>query len=77
MLSLHLLLLTRVVQCITPPEEQSSIAELNPDGYIECYNDLDCPDPVEVVEKSAISTFFCSGEIKVNVALIVLRGNTL
>ena len=54
-----------------------SIAELNPDGYIECFKDLDCPDPVEVVEKSAISTFFCSGEIKVNVALIVLRGNTL
>ena len=64
MLSLHLLLLTRVVQCITPPEEQLSIAELNPDGYIECFEDLDCPDPVEVPENKTISSFSCSGEIK-------------
>ena len=41
-----------------------SIAELNPDGYIECFEDLDCPDPVEVPENKTISSFSCSGEIK-------------
>ena len=49
---------------MTPPEEQLTIAELNPDGYIECYEDLDCPDPVEVPENKTISSFSCSGEIK-------------
>ena len=46
-----------------PPWEQFPY-ELNPAGYIECYDDLDCPDPVEVAEKSTIRKFFCSGEIK-------------
>ena len=48
---------------MTPLEEQLSY-ELNRDGYIECYEDLDCPDPVEDVENKTISSFSCSGEIK-------------
>lgn len=52
-----------------PPEEQLSIAELNPDGYIECFEDLDCPDPVEVPENKTISSFSCSGEIKSQLCL--------
>ena len=38
--------------------------KLNPECYIECYEDLDCPDPVEVPENKTISSFSCSGEIK-------------
>ena len=64
MLSLHLLLLTTGVQCMTPLEEQLPTAELNLDGYIECFEDLDCPDPVEVAENNTISSFSCSGEIE-------------
>ena len=44
MFILHLLLFTTGVQCMTPLEEQFPY-ELNPAGYIECYDDLDCPDP--------------------------------
>ena len=68
MLSLHLLLLTTGVQCMTPLEEQLSY-ELNRDGYIECYEDLDCPDPVEDMENKTISSFSCSGEIKSQLCL--------
>ena len=46
------------------PVEELLPYELNPDGYIECYEDLDCPDPVEDPENETISTFSCSGEMK-------------
>ena len=54
---------------MSPQEEQLTIAELNPDGYIECYEDLDCPDPIEVPENKTISSFSCSGEIKSQLCL--------
>ena len=54
---------------MSPLKEQLTIAELNPDGYIECYEDLDCPDPVEVPENKTISSFSCSGEIKSQLCL--------
>ena len=77
---------------MSPLKEQLTIAELNPDGYIECYEDLDCPDPVEVPENKTISSFSCSGEMKSQLCLhrfffvepsnlldkpVVLRGNKL
>ena len=64
MLSLHLLLLTTGVQSLTPLEEDQLPFQLNVDGYIECYDDLDCPNPVEVAEDNTISQFSCSGKIK-------------
>ena len=61
MLSLHLLLLTTGVQCMTPLEEELPF-QLNVDGYIECYDDLDCPNSVEVAENNTIIQFSCSGK---------------
>ena len=63
MFSLHLLLLTTGVQCMTPLEEELPF-QLNVDGYIECYDDLDCPSSVEVAENNTIIQFSCSGKIK-------------
>ena len=52
-----LLLLLLSVTCQLPPP----VFHLNPDGYIECYDDLDCPDPVELPNNNTFIEFSCSG----------------
>ena len=46
------------------PLEEELPFQLNVDGYIECYDDLDCPSSVEVAENNTIIQFSCSGKIK-------------
>ena len=42
--------------------EEEMLFHLNADGYIECYEDLDCPSPVEVEEGHRVIQFSCSGK---------------
>ena len=48
-------------QCTMSLEEEM-LFHLNADGYIECYEDLDCPSPVEVEEGHRVIQFSCSGK---------------
>ena len=41
--------------------DDQPLFQLNADGYIECYDDLDCPDPVEIPGDSTLVQFSCSG----------------
>ena len=56
MLNLHLLVLMMGLSL-----EEEPLFQLNADGYIECYEDLDCPNPIEVEEDNTIIRFSCSG----------------
>ena len=56
MLNLHLLVLMMGLSV-----EEEPLFQLNADGYIECYEDLDCPNPIEVEEDNTIIRFSCSG----------------
>ena len=47
--------------CTTGVQSQDQLYQLNDDGYIECYEDLDCPNPIEVEEDNTIIRFSCSG----------------
>ena len=56
MLNLHLLVLMMGLSL-----EEEPLFQLNADGYIECYEDLDCPNPIEIEEDNTIIRFSCSG----------------
>merc|ERR1711953_144031 len=58
MLNLHLLVLMMGLTL-----EEEPLFQLNAGGYIECYEDLDCPNPIEIEEDNTIIRFSCSGEI--------------
>ena len=49
----RLLLLLLSVTC----QQHPPVFHLNPDGYIECYDDLDCPDPVQLPNNNTFIEF--------------------
>ena len=57
MLFLSLLLYS----CTTGVQSQDQLYQLNDDGYIECYEDLDCPLPIELPEENSFMQFTCTG----------------
>ena len=63
MLDLYLLLLTTGIQCSRMLFDDPPQFQLNADGYIECYEDLDCPNTIEIPEDSIFVEFSCSGDM--------------
>ena len=61
---------------MTPLEEELPF-QLNVDGYIECYDDLDCPSSVEVAENNTIIQFSCSGKIKSKLCTDCAQGKSV
>ena len=47
--------------CTTGVQSQDQLYQLNDDGYIECYEDLDCPLPIELPEENSFMQFTCTG----------------
>ena len=43
--------------CTTGVQSQDQLYQLNDDGYIECYEDLDCPLPIELPEENSFMQF--------------------
>jgi len=63
MLNLYFLLLTTgILQCSRMLFYDRPQFQLNADGYIECYEDLDCPNTIEIPEDSIFLEFSCSGK---------------
>ena len=47
--------------CTTGVQSQDQLYQLNDDGYIECYEDLDCPLAIELPEENSFMQFTCTG----------------
>ena len=47
--------------CTTGVQSQDQLYQLNDDGYIECYEELDCPLLIELPEENSFMQFTCTG----------------